>query len=734
MRTFFALLQLIALWSTFVLGQTFDPSNKAPGIILNNGNNTAVVSTASLSVLPTPNDVSLNWAKAGLAAIGGIPNRNTQCGATVTASGLTPPTAGDDASKLVAAIAACPPGQFVQMGGGTFNYALSQLPMVINKSITVRGNGSTTGTCDASTGTPCWPTVLQTYDGPQPKYNTAAQCGVLITSTTNCPNTSGFFMLAPNGPFDFGWAGCNPSITNPTASNCGTTLAVDAPQGATTIQVAQTSSFSVGMVVLIDEYPAMVTTTNPVPGQASILASPELSDTTNTSAVMKLANPDGGNNMAACTGGGNPGYGFCINRVNEELHVITAIGPGGCPGANCTLTFDSPLTLAFRQSGSHDARVYWPTKQSSNTANPFLQQAGIENLTIHRSTGGAINIIFCQYCWVKNVECNYWISGCVNFNYADRSQVTGSYLHNCIDCQNNGAEYPVGISVASSENLVDDNIIVFGGKGMVGRAASSNVVAYNYVDKTFYMTGAGIGNYWNDMGCNGSHYGGAHHFLFEGNWCSNLDGDETHGNAIDHTFFRNYSNAGRTTFVDPSSGQTVNDCAGIAYADPGNTPNAPGPLRAAGPMAFNNWYAYIANVLGFSGMQSCAGGSYVYGGNSAGGTANRAIWHTGWTGGEWGSLPDSNLDGVNAAYIFKNGNFDYVNVAIVDYATGYGHTFPNSLYLTSTPAYFGPGASCTYPYPWIDPTSGTPIKTNSCSGPGLPAKSRYDNGTPFQKP
>ena len=28
------------------------------------------------------------------------------------------------------------------------------------------------------------------------------------------------------------------------------------------------------------------------------------------------------------------------------------------PGDGCTLTFDDPLTIAFRQSGSHNAQVY----------------------------------------------------------------------------------------------------------------------------------------------------------------------------------------------------------------------------------------------------------------------------------------------------------------------------------------------------------------------------------------
>lgn len=682
--------------------------------------------------LPTANDVSANWQRAG-DITNAIPLTRTQCGATLTPSGIVPPASGDDMSKLNAAITACPSGGMIQFGAGTFNYALSQLPIVINKAITLRGAGAPVSTCNAATGTPCWSTILQTYDGPQPKYTSPASCGVTIGSTTNCPNTNGFILIAGNGLFNFGWAGCNQYLVDPTASNCGTTIAVDAPQGATTVQVASTTNFSVGMWVLLDEWPALQTTTNPVPGQATILASPEFANTTNTPAVMKLSNPDGGNNMAVCTGGGTAGYSFCVNRLNQELHQISAIGPGPCPGAGCTLTFDSPLTLAFRQSGTHDARVYWPTLQSGATYTPFLQQAGIENMTINRTIGGAVNFEFCAYCWVLNVECNYWIAGCVNFTYTARTVVRHSYLHNGIDLQNNGNEYPLGISVASSENLVEDNIITFGGKGMVGRAAPSNVVAYNYMDKTMYMQLV-IGNYWNDMGANGTHFGGSHHFLFEGNWATNCDGDETHGNAIDHVFFRNQCNGMRTTFVDPSSSQTVNDCNGIGFATPGNTPQAPGPLRAAGPMAFNYWYAFVGNVLGFSGIQSCVGGAFVYNGTTGSSNTNRAIWISGWTGGEWGNLLDANLKvATPTSFLWRNGNYDYVNASIVDWQAGSTHTLPNSMYSAARPAWWPSGAT-TYPWPWIDSTASPPVKTNSASGSGLPAKARFDAGTPFVQP
>src|SRR2546429_8694317 len=87
---------------------------------------------------------------------------------------------------------------------------------------------------------------------------------------------------------------------------------------------------------------------------------------------------------------------------------------------------------------------------------------------------------------------------------------------------------------------------------MVGRSCGGgNVVAYNYQDDTFYQANV-IGNYWIDMGVNGSHYVGCHHTLFEGNFGDNCDNDETHGNAVYHTFYRNWCTGLRTAFNDPS--------------------------------------------------------------------------------------------------------------------------------------------------------------------------------------
>jgi hypothetical protein len=53
--------------------------------------------------------------------------------------------------------------------------------------------------------------------------------------------------------------------------------------------------------------------------------------------------------------------------------------------------------------------------------------------------------------------------------------------------------------------------------------------------------------------------------------------------------------------------------------------------------------------------------------------------------------------------------------------------------VSGAPSFFA-GAACTYAWPWVTPTGSAPVQANSCGGSGLPAKARYEAGTPFKQP
>jgi hypothetical protein len=710
---------------------------------------TTSISSAA-TIMPAYNQLTANWTKAGLIPIGGIPNRTTQCGTTVNPTGVTPPAYNDDAHAIQTAINNCTAGQVVKLGAGTFQLDRGET-IQVNKSITLRG----TGTCNNASSPYC-STVIQFYNGLWPTYVPNTQCGATTGTPPNgaAPGSLsacgfGQWAIITMGHLgDINWGNCQ--ANNTTAGGCGVSLSADAAQGDTTIRVTSTSNFSVGMWFLIDESPQFVTTTNPLaarfqgggsPPSATIHATPELFSASAVPVTQRTENIDSG-----CP----YNYGFCPDRVTAEMHLITAIGAGPCPGVNCTLTFDSPLTTAYRISGGHDGRAYWPSK--------IITQAGVENLSVERALNIPVLFYACAYCWAKGVEQAYWVKG-TDVIYSPRVQLEGNYFHDCGQCTNDGTEYPIAIDTASTEVLVENNISLFAGKGMVGRAATAAVIAYNYVDKTFYAMYS-IGDYFLDMGLNGSHEGGTHHFLFEGNRAYNCDGDNTHGSASYHTFFRNHCAGFRTDFTDPScnanyhcNGGTVpvtvsdvnNTCFnGYAFGGTGE-PHDCSRLRPAGPMAYNYWYAFVGNVMGLAGQSTTAKG-WIYSARTPGnrGTGftkamtDKSIWQSGWTGQDpqncCNYVSDPWLDGTNSPqFLFTNGNYDYVTNSVADNAAGYSQNFPKSLYTNTQPSFFT-GTSCTYPWPWVQPAAGTQLPNNSCGGAGLPAKARWDAGTPFVQP
>jgi hypothetical protein len=685
-------------------------------------------------VLPSYDDAYANWKNAGLLSVGGIPNRTTVC-ATVNPLG----GGQDDFTNIQNAINKCPAGQVVQLGVGAFTVHMADLPIQISTGIVLRGLGN----CNGSSVPYCQTSI--TVANGLLKF-TGGACGTSTSAEVSCTGYPGI-IVSPGGLYNWSWAQCGNSGT--IATSCGAApLAVDAAQGQTTIQISSTTNYSVGMWVLIDEASGAGWVKDPLNAWTKFgsvwAASDWLSSSGSpaTGRVMwsKSENGSGwdfGSSYPYQAGSVGCWFSFC-DRPTAELHRITSIGAGPCPGPKCTLTFDDPLTVAFRQSGGHNAQVYWPSdNQSGSSVGSLTTYAGIENMSFLRFPSGSIEMNLCAYCWVKNVEVSEWYGGGIGVSYTARTEIDNVVVDNIWDSVNSGGEYPIGIDSASTEILLQNSITNIAGKGMVARAGGAgSVIAYNYIDDTMYDAESGIGDYWVDMGVNASHYSGPHHVLFEGNWGDNLDNDHTHGNSMYITFFRNQGAGLRTPFVDPSINETVNDSAGVGYAcgttgATGCHQNPPGPLRAAGPMAYNYWFAFVGNVLGLAGETTAANG-WSYQGDSTG----KRMFMLGWNDGPGGQ--DPYLNAVSGSYIFRHGDYDYVNGKIADWTSGYSQTLPNSFYLSSAPSFFGAGASCKYPWPWITPTGSSPIQSPSGTGctanSALPAKARWDAGKPFVQP
>ena len=248
--------------------------------------------------------------------------------------------------------------------------------------------------------------------------------------------------------------------------------------------------------------------------------------------------------------------------------------------------------------------------------------------------------------------------------------------------------------------MIENGISVRANKVMVVRSAGAgSVVGYNYMDDG-YIAGK---ESWLEIGVNGSHMVGSHHMLFEGNQSFNMDSDDTHGNSIYHTFFRNYGSGYRARFKSIS---------GIVVDDIANLPGGSRPLRGAGAMAYSYWMSWLGNVLGTPGHTN----GWFY--NTSRGSPG--VWMLGWDSGRPHPI-DPNV----ASTAIRDGNFDYLTNSVFWAWTNTAHTLPNSLYLPHKPAFFNAGSG--YTWPWVNPTGSPQLYT-------LPAKARYDAGTPFTQP
>jgi hypothetical protein len=463
-----------------------------------------------------------------------------------------------------------------------------------------------------------------------------------------------------------------------------TTLTADAAAGTNSVAVANPSGFSVGQIVLLDEASGAGWRTDPQK-RGQIWASPDFR------VVWQKHNPaQSYDDFDASTYpymSGSAGCWFSnCDRPTNEIKQISAISGN-------IITFNSPITISYR--ASHQAQLYY--YQTPHTTN-----AGVENMTLSGGDDGNLRFEWAAYCWAQNVENESWLGEGFAIDNSFRVQLEGFYAHNAVWPVPGGGGYAISLSHGSSEILIENGISMQANKVMVVRSSGAGtVVAYNYMDDG-YISGQEA---WQEIGVNGSHMVGSHHMLFEGNYGFNMDSDKTHGNSIYHTFFRNHGRGVRARFTS---------IRGTLVDDANKLPGGNGPLRAAGSMAYTYWFSWIGNVLGAPGAMSGWAYETTFTGGSPG------VWMLGWD-----DVSPYPTDAQVTNTSLRHGNYDYVTKSVHWDSTITNQTLPNSLYLSQKPAFFNAGSD--YTWPWVNPTGTPQLYT-------LPAKARYEAGTPFTQP
>jgi len=447
------------------------------------------------------------------------------------------------------------------------------------------------------------------------------------------------------------------------------------PAGSRTVEVSSAAGFQVGDLVQLDQLDDL--------SYVAIL---------DAGFSKRAPFPDG-----PYHGPLSPG-GF---RSVASLHQVTAV-------AGTTLTFDPPTRLRYDQALGPEC---WRVARRGASG---LWWFGLERLSIAGPRGGAVVFGPGAFDWVREVELDGSADGGigddhVRFEHQFRSEIRRVYAHHtAAGPWSGGANYGINLNAASSECLVVDSIVLAMNKLIQTNACGpGNVIAYNYADDT-----SANGGPWMDGAINGSHQSFSHHLLVEGNWAANIGCDTTHGTSGYMAFLRNYAH-----------GRSSN------YPNDGN-------LRAANADGWQREMAFLGNVL-----MTAAGGSYEESGAASGPTIwsiGQFVWGSGDDYDALTSRPPANAmlyagtlwDDRQATFttrardkLWRHGNWDSVHGGVFDWDAAYpDRAVAPSLFLGAAPAFFG-GRT----WPWIEPTGATAadrIRT-------LPAKARYDAGTPF---
>jgi len=529
--------------------------------------------------------------------------------------------ASDASAGIQAALDACPVGQVVQLSAGTFLVNNSYLGLT--KGITLRGAGAGV-------------TSLRKTNGAVPGSDTPVDAQPII-------------IIGPNR-----WPGPDDS----TSQN----LTVDGAKGSYSVTIANASGFAAGQIVLLDEDDYATGSWRSLPNRNGSPTAVRIWATDR--AVWQRHSPSAPEDDPFP----DAADWFCRSgRPIAEVKQVASVSGN-------TITFTTPLHISYRSSHAAQLTRYIGP-------NAHVENAGVEKLTVYGGGDGNIRFECAAYSWMRSVEDTVWLGEGVAINNSFRIEVRDSYVHDAAWPSPGGAGYAISFAAGSAETLIENNIVMQANKMMVARSAGAgSVVGYNYMDNGLI----GYDLSWVEVGINGSHMVGSHHMLFEGNESFNYDSDNTHGNSIDHTVFRNHLSGFRRD-----------------YPGMGNA-------RAGGLMYGSWWHSFVGNVMGTAGRMS--GWIYEDPGTPWGDAPS--IWRLGYDPIHWEQDPDPQVRST----VLREGNFDYVtNQVHWDTAT---QSIPTSLYLAGKPAFFGP-----LPWPWVDPTGATKLYT-------LPAKARFDAGNP----
>ena len=710
--------------------QTFKTGGGGSNFVLPAGRGTVWQPGVTFNQLPASgsagNTIPSNYLGGGY----GIPNRTTQCGSALTPLGGS----SDDQPQILAAMNACAAGQFVKLNCGKFNI-LSPISYRGAGYITVRGcgpgKGLNVGTSTVA-GTPTFTTdatATQLYYG-----NSSLGFGPIIEAH-----------------------GADPA--NPVASSF---LASDMVVGSYTATISASLGIAVGDIIEIDQNTDndpdvywninhcfagaqfMGTISGTVLTVNSVISGtvPDLATNGQTIFVSKVGFGNGAvqiNSRGSGTGGTGtynlnisvslPTNSFmtagCATRaffMQQDRSLTQLFEVATVTGGGTILTFTTPAHHTFCAGNGSCATTPAVTAGTARvTTNTFMYGVGFEEMQVAVG-GNNISLQGCAYCWIKHVE-SYWSNGgSPVLSYCFRCELRDSFIHETPQPVQGGGGYLVDLQWASSDNLVENNVMWSGDKMIVAQTVGGgNVVAYNYTADAFEYTFPTLP----ESGLNDAHNTTSQFMLVEGNESHKWSGDSFWGGSINDFLFRNNLTNLRPAWLNLST--YVN--GGCPYTDNG---------RYTVDIQAGSYYTnVVGNILGQSGQSLLSTTGPCAFAQTAFGYEDLTAIPTGTTNFDYTiGLIQSGINGwdstTNATQL-RQGNWSWFLGRQTWYSspigatgttsTGSSLTLPNSYYYVqgeTQPSFYSSSTYCPCTWPWVDPSSAT---THT-----YPAKARFLNG------
>lgn len=451
---------------------------------------------------------------------------------------------------------------------------------------------------------------------------------------------AGILRIGPSG------ADITGGYTDTYFDGVATDITAGATQGSTSITVTSTTGMVVGAWVMVaGENPDVINTSN---------------------------DEGSGHNWS-------PSGGYCTKITNIAGSVVTLADP--LPWTYTCLTAynsDPPVSVEL---GNPVCVAY---DRSGNVDN-FLENVGLEDLGFDGDGGtSSVGFRMTANCWMDNCIVTNCSTSFIHLAVANYTTIHGCYLYDTAGT-GSGSGYGVLMQVKCTGNLIENNRFnKLVGSCLTDDGSNGNVIAYNYVgpeDEYFQAN-------WQIAQLN-HHRGHPMWTLYEGNYTTNIVGDDIHGSNSHTTLFRNVVHgliAGKTAQLSP-----------IIFTRNSSYLNS------------------VGNILGTSGTHDDYQQDAYDGFTSPSFSASKAIYNLGWA-----NFHSPNHTEATADTAYQHGSWDVVTNGIVWDAGNADHTLPSSLYLTAKPSWW-PASMAWPPY---DPANET-----LDSHERIPAGYLFENGS-----